>query len=110
VGFEVLSIQSRTISKRVEGSAYTGCGKSLPEGQVVGGVYNVSISSSGIERSYLAFIPPAYNVNVPTPLILSYHGGNRNASQQLTLDELTSPEFNMASMVIYPQGINVCFL
>ncbi|CZR58719.1 related to poly(3-hydroxybutyrate) depolymerase [Phialocephala subalpina] len=82
-----------------------GCGKSLPKGQALGSVTNVSIASSGLQRSYLVFVPPKYNAFIPTPLILSYHGGNRDALSQLLLDQLTIPEFNTASMVVYPQGI-----
>jgi poly(3-hydroxybutyrate) depolymerase len=87
--------------------AFAGCGKSLPSGQVVGTVSNVTISSGGFQRSYLISIPPTYNAYIPTPLILSYHGGVRTALQQLQLDQLTNPEFNTVSMVVYPQGINV---
>jgi poly(3-hydroxybutyrate) depolymerase len=66
-----------------------------------------SITSGGFTRSYLVFIPPTYNPYVPTPLILSYHGGVRTALSQLELDDLTNPNFNTVSMVVYPQGINV---
>jgi len=39
-------------------------------------------------------------------VILSYHGGNRNASSQLQLDNLISPYFNtLSAILIYPQGI-----
>ncbi|KUJ13908.1 carbohydrate esterase family 1 protein [Mollisia scopiformis] len=86
-------------------SAYAGCGKALPKGQSNGGVSNVTITSDGVERYYLVFVPPTYNPFIPTPLILSYHGGVRTALDQLQLDELTNPEFNTVSMVVYPQGI-----
>lgn len=99
--------ESRSVSRSVGNFPFAGCGKSLPQGQSTGKIYNISITSSGLGRSYLVFIPPRYNAHVLAPLILSYHGGNRNASQQLELDELTSPEFNTDSMVVYPQGIDV---
>jgi poly(3-hydroxybutyrate) depolymerase len=98
---------SHPASRSIGVSAFGGCGKLLPHGQAVGSVTNVTISSSGFQRSYLVFIPPKYNAFIPAPLILSYHGGARTALDQLELDDLTSPEFNTASMVIYPQGINV---
>lgn len=88
-------------------SPAAGCGKSLPDGQAVGAVSSAQITSNGLERSYLIFIPPAYDAKVPTPLIISYHGGSKDAEDQLELDELTSPEFNNASIVVYPQGIDV---
>lgn len=94
--------------RSLPGSAYAGCGKSLPKGQSLGSVTNVSIASDGLQRSYLVSIPPKYNLFIPTPLILSYHGGNRDALSQLQLDQLTNPEFNTVSMVVYPQGIAVC--
>ena len=90
-------------------AAFVGCGKALPSGQAIGTTKNVSISSGGFQRSYLVFIPPTYNSFIPTPLILSYHGGVRTALDQLQLDQLTSPEFNTVSIVVYPQGINVGF-
>jgi poly(3-hydroxybutyrate) depolymerase len=84
-----------------------GCGKPLPSGQALGAVSNVTITSGGVQRSYLIFIPPGYNSFIPTPIIFSYHGGVRNASDQLELDQFTNPYFNTVSLVVYPQGINV---
>lgn len=74
----------RTLSPRING-----CDKPIPQGQSIGGVYNISIESDDIERSYLLFIPPTYDPSTPTPLILSYHGGLRTAIEQLELDEST---------------------
>jgi len=101
--------ESYATPRNVGISPLTGCGKPLPRGQAVGRVSNITISSGGLQRSYLVSIPPTYNEYIPTPLIISYHGGSRNASSQLQLDELTSPEFNTVSMVVYPQGVNVRF-
>ncbi|CAK7236096.1 hypothetical protein SCUCBS95973_009490 [Sporothrix curviconia] len=83
-----------------------GCGKPLPAGQTRGGVASVNITSGSLERSFLVFVPPTYKPGHPTQVILSYHGGTKTALQQLQLDNLTSPEFNTQSMVVYPQGIN----
>jgi poly(3-hydroxybutyrate) depolymerase len=66
------------------------------------------VLSGGVQRSYLISIPPTYNPKIPAPIIFSYHGGVRTAEDQLQLDHLTDPEFNTVSLVIYPQGINVC--
>lgn len=85
----------------------TGCGKNLPCGQMKGSTSNVTITSSGLERSYLIFIPSDYSKHAETPVIFSYHGGDRTAEDQLELDLLTSPEFNTHALVVYPQGINV---
>lgn len=79
----------------------------LPQGQFIGGVFNVSIRSDGIDRSFLISIPPEYHSHVPNPVIVSYHGGDRTAESQLQLDQLTNPEFNTRDIVVYPQGIDV---
>jgi poly(3-hydroxybutyrate) depolymerase len=84
--------------------------KGLPQAKDVGSFTNVSISSGGLSRYFLISIPPTYNAQVPTPAILSYHGGTKTALQQLQLDQLTNPEFNTDSIVIYPQGVDVCIL
>ncbi|KIH89947.1 ferulic acid esterase (FaeA) [Sporothrix brasiliensis 5110] len=86
--------------------AVTGCHKALPYGQSRGAVTNASITSNGLDRNYLVFVPPNYENKKPTQVILSFHGGTKTALQQLELDNLTLPEFNTDSIVVYPQGIN----
>lgn len=82
--------------------------KPLPAGQVAGGTYNMSITSSGIPRWYLISIPPFYEEEQLSPVILSYHSGLENATSQMNLTQMSNPYFNNISFVIYPQGINVC--
>lgn len=90
-------------------TSHLACAKSLPRGIAVGQTTNVSIQSSGIKRSFLINIPETYESKVLSPVILSFHGGERNASQQLELDLLFLPEFNtMGAILVYPQGIDVC--
>jgi len=82
------------------------CSKALPSGVAVGETANISLTSNGIERSYLINIPETYESKAASPIVLSYHGGQRNASSQLELDLLTSPEFNtLGAILVYPQGI-----
>ncbi|RAO67550.1 uncharacterized protein BHQ10_003562 [Talaromyces amestolkiae] len=64
------------------------------------------VSRKFTNTSYLVFIPLDYSSDAETPVIFSYHGGDRTAKDQLELDELTSPEFNTHTLVVYPQGIN----
>jgi poly(3-hydroxybutyrate) depolymerase len=79
----------------------------LPQGQSIGNTANVTLESGGIYRSYLISIPPAYNCSAPTPLILSFHGGDRNASQQQELSQMSNPEFNNFAIAVYPLGMDV---
>ncbi|KAL2067596.1 hypothetical protein VTL71DRAFT_2021 [Oculimacula yallundae] len=67
---------------------------------------NVSITSSKVARYYLLTLPPGFNPQTPTPVILSFHGGNRTADSQYKLSEMSNTSFNDFSIAVYPQGIN----
>lgn len=84
--------------------------KPLPPGQAIGETTNVTIVSSGINRTYLISIPPKYDCETITPVIFSFHGGNRNASQQQELSQFSNPEFNDFAIAVYPLGIGVWYL
>ncbi|KAJ6022140.1 carbohydrate esterase family 1 protein [Penicillium herquei] len=71
-----------------------------------GSTINVSITSDGLDRSYLLSFPSDYHPQVAAPAIFSFHGGTRTAESQLELDQLTNPEFNTQALVVYPQGID----
>jgi hypothetical protein len=83
------------------------CKKALPKGQTVGGTYNITIKSSGAPRWYLITIPARYRSQIATPVILSSHGGSRDAQRQLDLSQLSNPIFNDFAIAVYPNGINV---
>ena len=105
--YNLTTSASSVLSRTDSIPRFTGCGRALPDGQAVGEVSNVTITSGGYDRNYLIFIPPTYRKDTPTSIIVSYHGGERTAEDQLELDLLTSPEFNTESFVVYPQGISV---
>jgi hypothetical protein len=76
--------------------------------QAPGTVKNHTVCVDGkTQRWYLLFLPNNYTSSTPQPLIVSYHGGTRNASSQLSLDNFTSPAYNPGALVAYPQGIDV---
>ena len=83
------------------------CERKIPFNQQIVETYNVSICSGGLNRSYLINLPPKYLIHGPAPVILSFHGGNRNTSEQLLLDQLSFPEFNDFAITVYPQGVDV---
>lgn len=82
-------------------AASAGCART--QSVKVGQTTNVTIDG----RWYLLYIPEQYKATSPAPLILSYHGGNRNASEQQSLDLLSTPFFNEEYIVVYPNGIDV---
>lgn len=59
------------------------------------------------DRWYLLYFPKAYQPGAPAPLILSFHGGTRDAEDQQELDSLTTEFFNQEYVVVYPNGIDV---
>ncbi|KAI2605640.1 carbohydrate esterase family 1 protein [Hypoxylon sp. NC1633] len=66
-----------------------------------GNFKNLTTSNS---RTYRVWLPASYASNKKTPLILSYHGANRDISHQVALDKLTDPFFNQDHIVVYLQG------
>jgi len=85
-----------------------GCGKSLPAKVTPGGASaNISISSDGLDRSYLIHVPRNYDINTPVPLILSYHGRAKNASEQELLSQFSDSSYNPNAIAVYPQGVAV---
>ncbi|OAQ99982.1 hypothetical protein LLEC1_04464 [Akanthomyces lecanii] len=67
---------------------------------------NITITSNNTERSFLLWVSPKYNPKNPAAIILSYHGGSRNAKDQLDLDGFTKANTYGVPIVVYPQGIN----
>ncbi|KAJ4423612.1 hypothetical protein N0V82_001780 [Gnomoniopsis sp. IMI 355080] len=63
---------------------------------------NVKLGS----RDYLLYIPTQYEPAVPAPLILSYHGGSRDAGHQAALDQFNSTFFNEDYLVAYPNSVD----
>jgi len=76
----------------------------LPEGQAIGKTSSVTLRSGGVDRSYLVTIPFLYDCEKPNPVILSYHGAARDASQQMELSQMSNPLFNNFAIAVYPQG------
>lgn len=58
-------------------------------------------------REYLFYVPSTYKPTVPAPLILSYHGGSRDAQHQAALDQFNSTFFNKDYLVAYPDSVDV---
>ncbi|KAI8957188.1 carbohydrate esterase family 1 protein [Daldinia sp. FL1419] len=63
--------------------------------------------TTSTDRQYRVWLPANYDSSKATPLILSYHGANRDISHQVDLDKLTDPFFNKDHIVVYMQGLEV---
>ncbi|KAM3550532.1 hypothetical protein ARSEF4850_008298 [Beauveria asiatica] len=68
---------------------------------------NIVITSDNRQRSFLLWVSAEYNPNSPAAVLLSFHGGDRNATDQLQLDGFTTADdANATPIVVYPQGLN----
>ncbi|KAM3482976.1 hypothetical protein MY8738_003660 [Beauveria namnaoensis] len=68
---------------------------------------NIVITSDNQQRSFLLWVSAEYNPNSPAAVLLSFHGGGTNATDQLQLDGFTTADdVNAIPIVVYPQGLN----
>jgi polyhydroxybutyrate depolymerase len=63
-----------------------------------------SVKVDGQERSYHLHIPPQYDANKPTPVILAFHGGGTNAPIMALSCGLTTKADDAGFIVVYPNG------
>ncbi|WPG97430.1 putative feruloyl esterase C [Acrodontium crateriforme] len=98
-----------SLSTIVNGMNSSGCGKALASGINVGGTgqsNNLTISSSGVQRTYLLHVPTAYIPSKSHGLIFSFHGRDQTASDQEELSQFSNSFFNPHMLAVYPQGLN----
>lgn len=87
--------------------AFASLGSCSTADQSVKNPATISIQSDSQDRSFLVWTPPNYNSKTASPVIISYHGGTKTAQDQRELDGLTDAASDTASIVVYPQGIDV---
>ncbi|KAI7487265.1 alpha/beta-hydrolase [Hortaea werneckii] len=85
-----------------------GCGEPLPAGLKQGGTGSsnrLTITSSGVKRSYLLHLPRVYTPTNAHGLIFSFHGRGKNAKEQEQLSQFSNYNLNPNMLVVYPDGI-----
>ena len=68
------------------------------------GDYSRTIQVAGSERSYLIHVPPQYNPDSPTPVVLAFHGGGANARNMVAFSGLNQKANQSGFIVVYPNG------
>lgn len=70
---------------------------------------NQTITHNGMTREYILYIPESYDSNIPTHVVINFHGFGGNA---LKYSELIGDFYNLHSLansenfiVVYPQGV-----
>lgn len=86
-----------------------GCGKSLPDGVKLGHSKNLTIKSdSGSSpREYRIHVPESYKNEDAIPLILSFHGRNKDMKFQEELSQFSNASYGFEGIAVYPQGVPV---
>ncbi|KFY48359.1 hypothetical protein V495_01403 [Pseudogymnoascus sp. VKM F-4514 (FW-929)] len=64
-----------------------------------------TIVSGGITRTYDVYLPPNYDENKATPLIISFHGNTRDSTNQRGLDHFDNNDWNPDHLVVWPNGV-----
>jgi polyhydroxybutyrate depolymerase len=79
-----------------------GCGVAPPA--VPGETEVLSISVDGLEREYHLHLPPDYDQNIPTSLVLAFHWYQGTAHNMETLTWLSRHADEHGYIVVYPQS------
>jgi polyhydroxybutyrate depolymerase len=63
-----------------------------------------SLSSGGIMRKYILYVPAAYNSASAVPLVFNLHGYGSNATQQMQYTGFTGIADTANFLLVYPEG------
>lgn len=78
----------------------------LPEAQ--GGVLEErSFVHNDSLRSYLLYVPTAYDGSADWPLVINYHGFNSTADSQVGISQMNRAADSVGYLIAYPQGLMV---
>ena len=58
----------------------------------------------GLNRTYLKYIPAGFDANSSLPLVMSFHGGASNSSDQLAIADLRSLADQDQFILLYPDA------
>ena len=55
-------------------------------------------------RKYFVHVPPSYQSNVPTPMILHFHGGGGTAEGAMNYSQMNETSDKYGFLAVYPEG------
>ena len=70
------------------------------------GLHRKSITSNGLKRSYLLYLPPTHHQHSAAPLVVALHGGGGRSENVDKLLGLNSLADQYGFMVAYPDAVN----
>jgi polyhydroxybutyrate depolymerase len=65
------------------------------------------LTVDGRERSYLVHIPPQYDPNKPTPVVLIFHGAGMNAAMTVPFTGMSEKSDEAGFIAVYPNGTGI---
>jgi polyhydroxybutyrate depolymerase len=68
------------------------------------GDHTRTLTVGELERSYLVHIPPKYEPDKPTPVVLIYHGGGSNAGGMVRFSGMNQKSDEAGFIAVYPSG------
>ena len=68
------------------------------------GDHNRTLDVNGQSRSYLVHVPPKYDAQRPTPVVLAFHGAATNAAIMAQTTGLSGKADEAGFIVVYPNG------
>jgi len=68
------------------------------------GNYEFSLMHDGLKRTYTVHVPPSYTGEMPTALVLNFHGGTGNAGAAKRSSAMNEKSDTAGFIVVYPEG------
>lgn len=62
------------------------------------------VSVGGVPRWFMMHVPVSYQSDVPTPIVLNFHGGGMNFEQQAAITGMSLKADLSGFIAVYPQG------
>ena len=74
------------------------------------GDFDQTITSGDLTRSFILRVPPSYEGDIPTPVVLNLHGLGGGAAQHADYSELPAKADEEGFILVTPQGVSTEFL
>ncbi|MBW2508098.1 MAG: hypothetical protein JRE81_05665 [Deltaproteobacteria bacterium] len=89
-------------SEAGDSSASLGCS----DGTLDSSVTHIDLEHDGGSRSYEVYVPPAYDGEVPAPVVLNFHGFTSSGLLQQEGTKMNETAEREGFIVVYPNGLN----
>jgi polyhydroxybutyrate depolymerase len=85
-------------------SAALAVASAIAAGAPAPGDHEFSLTVGALKRSYLVHVPPQAGAGKPLPIVLNFHGGGGNASNQKSYSRMDEAADRDGYVAVYPNG------